>query len=114
MIKILFRICIIFCLFLSSVYAEIINEVEIKNNNRISKQTIITYGKIELNKDYNLNEINQIFKNLYENNFFESLKIDIADNKLIINVKENKIIQEVTVEGIKTKRLTTVILENLF
>ena len=114
MIKILFRISVIFCLFFSSVYAEIINEVQIKNNNRISKQTIITYGKVELNKDYNLNEINQILKNLYETNFFESLKIDIADNKLIIDVKENKIIQEVAVEGIKTKKLTNAILENLF
>ena len=75
MIKILFKISVILCLFVSSVYAEIINEVEIKNNNRISKQTIITYGNVELNKDYNLNEINQILKNLYETNFFESLKI---------------------------------------
>ena len=114
MIKILFRTSVILCLFFSSVYADIINQVEIKNNNRISKQTIITYGKVELNKDYNLDEINQILKNLYETNFFESLKIDIVDNKLIIDVKENKIIQEVAVEGIKTKKLTTAILENLF
>ena len=42
MIKILLRISAILCLFFSSVYADIINQVEIKNNNRISKQTIIT------------------------------------------------------------------------
>ena len=114
MIKILFRISLLFCLFLNSVSAEIIKDIEIKNNNRISKQTIITYGKIELNKDYTLNEINEIFKNLYETNFFESLNIDIVDNKLIIDVKENKIIQEVKVEGIKTNKLTEAILGNLF
>ena len=32
---------------------------------RISKETI-TYGKIELDKSYNSNEINNIIKNLYE------------------------------------------------
>ena len=85
-----------------------------KNNNRISKQTIITYGNIELNKDYDLNSINEIFKNLYDTNFFEDLKIDIVENKLIIEVKENKIIQEISVEGIKSKSLTNAILENLF
>ena len=35
-------------------------------------------------------------------------------DKLIIEVKENKIIQEVSVEGIKSKSLTKAILENLF
>ena len=34
------------------VNATIINDIKIDNNNRISKETIITYGKIKLNKDY--------------------------------------------------------------
>ena len=77
--------------------------MEVKNNKRITKQTIITYGEIELNKDYDLNAINQVFKNLYDTDFFETLKISIENNKLIIDVKENKIIQNVNIEGIKTK-----------
>ena len=85
-----------------NVRAEIINDIEINNNNRISKQTIITYGQIELNKDYNLNDVNTIFRNLYETNFFESLEIKIENNKLIIDVVENKIIQNVIVEGVKS------------
>ena len=97
-----------------NVRAEIINDIEINNNNRISKQTIITYGQIELNKDYNLNDVNTIFRNLYETNFFESLEIKIENNKLIIDVVENKIIQNVIVEGVKSTQTTKSILENLF
>ena len=37
-------------LFPKVVNATIINDIKIDNNNRISKETIITYGKIELNK----------------------------------------------------------------
>ena len=113
--KIFLSIVLIFFYVLSAIVkADVINEIEVKNNNRISKQTIITYGNIELNKDYDLNSINEIFKNLYNTNFFEDLKIDIVGDKLIIEVKENKIIQEVSVEGIKSKSLTKAILENLF
>ncbi len=109
---------IIFFLFFSTfhvnVKAEIINEIELKNNNRISKETIITYGQIELNKDYDLNDVNRIFKNLYNTNFFESLEIDIINNKLVIEVVENKIIQNVIVEGVKSRSLEKKILEGLF
>ena len=114
MTKFLLKILISFVLLFSSVSAEVINDVIIKNNNRISKQTIITYGQIELNKDYKLKDVNQVFKNLYETNFFESLKIEILDNQLLIDVVENKIIQKVLVEGMKSKSLSEQILENLF
>ena len=105
----------VYFLFLSiNVSAEMINDITVKNNNRISKQTIITYGNIELNKDYNLSDVNQVFRNLYETDFFESLKIDIVDNQLVINVKENKIIANVSTEGVESKRLAEVILKNTF
>ncbi len=114
MIKKLTSILILFFLYVTSVTAEVINDIEIKNNSRISKQTIITYGQIELNKDYSLKDVNEIFRNLYETNFFESLKIDIVKNTLIIDVVENKIIQKVVVEGIKSNSLVSQILENIF
>ena len=68
--NIVFTIFIYFISLASHVNADIINDVIIKNNNRISKGTIITYGNIELNKDYNLSDINQVFRNLYETDFF--------------------------------------------
>ena len=45
------------------------------------------------------------FLGIYKTDFFENLKIEIEGNKLIIDVKENKIIQNVVLEGIKSKNL---------
>ena len=50
------KITLITLILLISIYSfangEIIDDIVVKNNNRISKQTIITYGKIELNKEH--------------------------------------------------------------
>ena len=101
-------------LFPNNLFAELINKIEVVNNDRISKQTIVTYGKIELNQNYEIDDINQIIKNLYNTNFFENIEISINKNTLIINVVENKIIQNVLVEGIKSKSMEEAILENIF
>ena len=111
----IFKIVILFILFFSAnALATIINYINIENNNRISKETIITYGDIDLEKDYNNDDINQILKNLYDTNFFEDIEITITGNTLNIKVVENKIIQTVKIEGIKSKTMQKSILENLF
>ena len=94
--------------------AAVIENVKILNNNRISKETILTYGNIKLNQDYDSKKINDVLKNLYDTNFFQDINISIENNLLIINVVENKIIQSVIVEGIKSKTMTKQILENIF
>ena len=56
-------ILIIFFIFkfaFASAYADIINKIQVKNNNRISKETIITFGGIELGKDYSQEQLNDI------------------------------------------------------
>ena len=99
---------IVFIFFISVnsfVKAEIIKDIVVKNNNRISKQTIITYGKIELDKDYDLKSVNDVFRNLYQTDFFETLKINIVGSQLVIEVKENKIIQSVYTQEVKSKKI---------
>ena len=97
-----------------SASAVVIKDLKILDNKRISKETIITYGDIKLNKDYNEKELNQIIKNLYETNFFKNLNLQIKDQIMILKVVENKIIQNVLVEGVKSKRIKEAILKNLF
>ena len=100
--------------FINFAKAAVIENVKILNNERISKETIITYGDIKLNKDYDSKQINEILKNLYDTNFFEDIKLSIDNNLLVIDVVENKIIQNVIVEGLKSKTMTKQILENTF
>ena len=102
-------------LFLSfSANAEIVREILIKNNNRISDQTIITYGQIEIGKNYNDAEINKIIKNLYSTDFFKNISLKIENGSLIIDVEENIIIQTVLIEGVESKNIKKSILENLY
>ena len=107
---------ILLCLFLfyNDVNAQIINDIELVNNNRISKETVITYGDIKLNQDYNLDKINEVLKNLYKTDFFEDIKIEIVSNKLVITVKENKLIQNISIDGIKSSSLENEIIKNLY
>ena len=90
----------------SSVLAEIINDIKINNNLRVSKESIISFGKIKLGSDYSENQLNQILIDLYDTNFFSDIKLKVENNILIIDVKERKIIQTVIIEGVKSKENT--------
>ena len=94
--------------------SEIIKNVDVKNNIRISKETIITYGKIELNKNYENKDLDKIIKRLFDTNFFKNLSLSLEDNTLTVYVEENKIIQTVFVEGVKSNTIKESILKNLF
>ena len=95
------------------VFADIINNIEVKNNNRVSKETIITFGGIKLGKDYNQDELNKILLDLYSTNFFSDIKFDVQGDLLIVDVKERKIIQQIVINGIKAEKTKKSILKNL-
>ena len=93
--KYLIIIFLVFKLSLSYALGDIINDVQVKNNNRITKETIITFGDIELGKDYSQDQLNDILIDLYSTNFFSDIKFDIQGNTLIVEVVERKIIQQI-------------------
>ena len=104
---------IFFFIFTLSVSAVTINEIIVKNNNRVSKQTIINFSKIDLKQNFNDETLNNIVKDLYETNFFSDVDAKIINNKLIISVIENKIIQSVKIEGIKAEKFKEAILDEI-
>ena len=104
---------IIFLIFANSLKAEIINEIEVKGNQRISSETIIIFSGIKKNDDINVDDINAILKNLYDTNFFENISIVVNKNKLIINVLENPIIENINFNGIKAKKILDEITKDL-
>ena len=99
---------------ISASHAVIIKDIKINNNKRITEETIVTYGNIELNKEYNQKELNNIVKDLYDTNFFKNISIKIDGETLVLSVEENKIIQSVRVEGVKSNKIKEAILKNLF
>ena len=51
-------------------FAEIVKKVEVVGNIRVSPETIVLFGDIRLNEDYNSQKINELSKKLYDTNFF--------------------------------------------
>tara|TARA_Y100000816_G_scaffold72549_1_gene48694 strand:- start:173 stop:2407 length:2235 start_codon:yes stop_codon:yes gene_type:complete len=110
--KIIFQLLII-CIFFIPVKAEVINNIKLENNIRVSKESVIAFGNIKFGKNYSETEINQILVDLYNTNFFSDIKLSIENNVLIVNVTERKIIQTVVIDGIKSKENTEKILKQL-
>ena len=110
--KLLISLC--FILFNTIANSAVVKKVEIINNDRISKETIITYGQIEIGKNYNDEGLNRILKNLYSTDFFKNVSLNIENETLVINVEENEIIQSVIIEGVPSSEIKDSILKNLF
>ena len=111
--KFLIKVILIIFLSTSSAIAEILNEVEINGNQRISEGTIIIFGGIKKGVDYDNNKLNSILKNLYDTNFFNDIQLKLSDGKLSINLSENPIIEDIEITGIKKKEYTKQILEEI-
>ncbi len=93
--------------------AEIINKVIIEGNDRISNETVMVYGDISLNVDYDQFKIDKILKNLYETNFFENIEIKADKKILLIKLIEYEVINDIQIEGEKAKKIREAILEQM-
>ena len=102
-----FKYLYIFLIFFISLEAksEILKDINIEGNQRISDETIIMFGNVNIQDNLNLNEIDKILKNIYNSNFFEDVQVTLENNILNIYVKEKPIIQNVEYEGIKSKTI---------
>ncbi len=85
--------------------AEIINEINVEGNQRISSETIEMFADVSINNDLSENDINQILKRLYDTNFFDLVSVKISNKILVIKVKENPIIQNIDYIGIKSSKI---------
>ena len=90
------KILIILLIFTSSVSAEIVKELKVEGNDRISIETIKVYGEIKIGSDYSSQELNEILKNLYSTNFFENINLELKDGILKIDLKEYPIINSIS------------------
>ncbi len=103
-------IILFFTLIIFKANSEIVKNIEVKNNNRVSKDTILIFSKIEIGKNYTQNDLNIIIKDLYQTDFFSNITLEINnEGTLVIDVEENKIIQQVTINGIKKKEIVEIL-----
>ncbi len=111
--KYILLIILLFKFAFSNVVADVINDIEVKNNDRITKESIVTFSGIKFGNNYSQDQLNQILLDLYDTNFFSDIKFKIEGNTLIVEVVERKIIQSIILNGIKAEKTKKSILKNL-
>ena len=102
----------IFFLNVNVVNANVLENIKISGNERISNETIKLFSKVSINETIDQNKLNEILKNLYETNFFSDVKLEIDDNILSIIVVENPIIEDISYEGISANKIVEALKEN--
>ncbi len=93
-----------FC-FKSYAYSEIINNIEIIGNERISSETISMFANVEIKEHVNSDRLNTILKNLYETNFFDNVSVTLDRKTLKIKVVESPIIETIIFTGVKSNSI---------
>ena len=77
--KKIFVTFILFFVFESSAFSEMVKKVEVNGNQRISTETIIIFGDITVDKDYSPNDINILIKKLYDTTFFSNISVSLEN-----------------------------------
>jgi len=99
------KINILSLFILTATFAEVVNDFKITGNERISSETIKIFLDVKVGDDLSKNEINKSLKDLYNTNFFKDIKINLIDGLFVVSVIENPIIQSISFEGIKAKKV---------
>ena len=95
-----------------NVNSEIVKSIEIIGNERVSSETIKLFSKVNINESLDNNDLNDILKNLYDTNFFKDITLELVSNTLKIKVDENPIIENITINGIKSDTLKQDVTKN--
>ena len=95
----LFIIFLLFILHKTLLNAEIIKKVQITGNKRVSNQTVMIYGDININQNYTEKDINSVLEKLYSTNFFENVNLELSNGILKVNLVEYPIIKNLIIIG---------------
>ena len=113
MLKFFIKIILISFMFLIHVNAEPVKKITILGNERVSKDTIILFSEIVLDENLSNNDLNNIVKKLYKTSFFKDVKVSLINTNLTITVVENPIIQNLKIDGVKSKELKKLIIQKI-
>ena len=97
----------------SNSYSEVVTEVQVEGNSRITLETIKIFGDIVEGKDYDTDGINQIIKKLYDSTFFSTISISLENGLLTLKLEENPIINSIVFKGEKANKYKETISELL-
>ncbi len=96
---------IIFFSICSVLFAETVEDIKVKGNERVSDKSIKMFSNINIGDNINNDDLNRILKNVYDSNFFKNVKVTFENNILLILVEENSLVENVIIKGPKSKTL---------
>ena len=102
--KIIFFLIIFFSTS-SVLFAEVLKDIQIKGNKRVSDESIKMFSNTKIGDNINSNKLNEILKNIYDTNFFGDVRVSFKDSVLVIFVEENPLVESVIIKGPKSKTL---------
>ncbi len=111
-IKLLIKIFLLLFLVSNSSFSEVIKEIQVIGNERVSNETIKMFGSVSVNQNLEKNQLNEVLKRIYSSNFFDDVEISFKENVLKIKVVEKPIIINIKYNGIKSNELRNIISEN--
>ena len=111
MSKIIIQIFLI--IFFTNAFGEVIKNVDVSGNKRISKETVLVLGNISMGQNFEKKDLNNSLKKLYDSNFFKDIQLTINNGTLNINLIENPIIEDIEIAGNKNKTFNKEILESI-
>jgi outer membrane protein insertion porin family len=106
LIKLLFVMLLFFS---TNAFSNVLNNIIITGNDRISKETIKLFIQVDINEEINDNKLNKILKDLYETNFFKNVSVEFDEKILSIIVEENPIIENISYVGLKSNRIKEIL-----
>ena len=102
----LFKLFFFISIFFSTyAFSETLSKIEIIGNDRISDETIKLFISVDIKDEINDSKLNKILKDLYETDFFKNISLKFDNQILLINVQENPIIENISYQGIKSKKI---------
>ena len=114
MIRLFTKTLLLLVFLISNSFSQIISEVNIIGNKRISKETILVLGNLKPGNKYSNDELNNSIKKLYDTNFFKEISLNLDSEILTITLIENPIIEDIEIEGIKRDSLKKEVLDKMF
>ena len=93
--------------------SEVIEQIKIEGNERISDEIILMFSEIDVGIDITSSTVNKIIKNLFETNFFNNVSVVFENNLVSITVDEAPLIDKIVFDGLDSKKIEKEIRENL-
>ena len=98
---------------ISNSFSQIFDNLKVNGNQRLSIETIKVIGNIDLTKNYDDEDLNNLIKELYRSDYFQDISINIENKTLILNLKENPIIEGIQIIGLKKKSIADELLKQI-